>query len=135
MTAVTGKNQQFTFGTTTFDGDDCIQEGGLEKSINEVIYQCNGGDVGLGGTKSAVFTVTLALAANDVTKINAVAPGTTGAFTYYPVSTTVNHPKITATRGVVTSRPLSAPVNGVLTTDVTIRLGAITIAAATAPAT
>lgn len=127
MTAITGKNQQFTFGATTYDEDDCIQEGGLEKSINEVIYQCNGEDIGLGGTKSAVFSVTLALAANDVTKINALAPGTTGAFVYKPAGSAIGKPKISAARGLVTSRPLSAPVNGVFTTDVTIRLDVITL--------
>ena len=131
MTAITGKSASFSFGGTVYGATSCIQESGLEDAINEVIYQCNGQDIGVAGTRSVVFSVSLAIGATEHAKITALAEGATGVFEYHPGGNSVGNIELEATRGIITSAPLSAPVNGVFALDLTIRLNGITIQAAT----
>jgi hypothetical protein len=131
MGVVSGKSQAFIFNGTTYDADDCIQDGGLDDAINEVVYQCNGMDKSVAGTRSAMFNVTLALEKTDVTQINALNPGDTGALVIYPAGTTAGNIKYSAAAAIVETANFSLPVNGFYSVDLSIRLNDITIGAAT----
>ncbi len=132
MGVVSGKNASFSFAGDVYDGDDCLQDSGLDDAINEVVYQCSGYDKGVAGTRTAVFNVTLALSATDHAKINKLNPGDTGAFFYWPAGNTTTYFEIKALSSLITSASFSAPVNGVLAVDLSIRLNDITIQAASA---
>ncbi len=131
MPLPTGKNASFSFGGTVYDADDCVSNWTLNDAINEVIYQCGGYDKGAAGTRSATFSVTLALAAADTTKVGALVPGGTGAFEAHPAGDTATYQEITATEALVTQATRSAPQNGVITMDLSIRLNDITLGTAT----
>lgn len=127
----TGKLASFSFAGTVYDEDDCVSGWSLNDAINEVIYQCGGQDQAAAGTRSTTFSVSLGLAANDVTKVNALAPGTSGAFEAHPGGDTAGYIEVTATDSLVTAANQSAPVNGIITLDVTIRLNDVAIGTAT----
>ena len=124
-------NGKFIFGSTTFDADDCLQSWDLDWSVEDVTYSCNGATKHLAGDVNAVFSCTVALAATDTTKVGALEPGTTGAWTGYPGGSTATYIKYTATKGTVISAPITAPVNGVIAVDVSIALDDCTDGAAT----
>lgn len=129
--AVGGKLASFSFGGTLYDADDCLQGWDLNHSINEIVYQCNSLDQAAAGTESAVFSVTLALAASDTTKVSALKPGTTGAFEAHPAGDTSGYQEITATDALVTQSNRSTAPNSIIAMAVTIRLQDITLATAT----
>lgn len=129
--ADSGKNASFKFGATVYDADDCISGFSLSRAINDVVYQCNGVDKHAAGTKSYSFSVSLALAASDTTKISALAEGATGAFEAHPGGDTATYIEAEATRGLVTQSNIGAEQNGVITMDVTIALDDLTMGAAT----
>lgn len=129
--ADTGKNASFSFGGQVYDEDDCLQSGGLNDSINEVIYQCGGMDKAAPGTRSVTFTVSMALAADDTAKIAALTPGTTSTFEAHPAGDEVGYQEVTATDALVTAFNRSWSANGIITGDVTIRLNDVTLGAAT----
>ena len=129
--ADTGKNAAFTFNSVVYDADDCVQSWTLNDSINEVVYQCGGYDKGAAGTRSATFSTSLALSQTDTTKHQALYPGATGAFEAHPAGDTATYIEITSTSALITSANTSAPVNGIITIDLTIRLNDITLATAT----
>ena len=135
MSTISGKDQKVKFGTTTLTKANCIQDSGLDDAINSVVYQCNGYDKGVAGTRSAVFNLTLAIAATDHVKLLALAPGATGTFDAWPGGHTSGNVQITATSSMVVSANKSAPVNGVLSVDISIRLRDIEFKAATSTVT
>lgn len=126
----TGKDASFSFGGTVYDADDCLQGWSLNDAINEVIYQCDGFDKAAVGTRSAVFSASLVLAAADTTKVSAMEPGTTGAFEAHPAGDTATYIEVVATEAVVNAANKSTSPNGIITMDVTIRLNDITLQAA-----
>jgi len=132
---ISGVNQKVKFGTTTLTKASCIQDSGLDDAINSVIYQCNGFDKGVAGTRSAVFNLTLAIGATDDAKITAFAPGATGTFDAWPGGHVATYVQITAASAMVISANKSSPVNGILSADISIRLQDITIKAATSTVT
>ena len=123
--AVGGKNAAFTFAGTVYDADDCLQGWDLNSSINDIVYQCNGYDKHAVGTKVISFRTSLALPADTTIWID-LAPGTTGAFEGYPAGATTDYMAITATRGMVVSAPMTAPINGIIAIDVEIVLDDVT---------
>jgi len=129
--ATPGKNASFNFATVLYDADDCLQSWDLSSAINDIVYQCNGYDKHLPGTKALTFRVSLALAATDTTKVSALAPGTTGAFEAHPAGDTATYIEVRATRAQVNSANISAPINGVITVDAEFGLDDVTYAAAT----
>ena len=129
--ADTGKLASFSFAATLYDADDCLQSWALNDAINEVVYQCNSMDKGAAGTRSVTFAVSLALAADDITKVSALAPGTIGVFEAHPGGDTTGYIEIESTAALITQRNLSAPINGIIAADIQIRLNDVTIQAAT----
>lgn len=127
---VTGINESFKFGSTTYDADDCIQSGAITDAIQEILIQCGGFNVAGEGPRDVTFTASLGLAANDVTKINALEPGTTAAFEAHPAGDTFGYIEVIATSAKVISRNINYAVAAFITMDVTIRLNDVTFQAA-----
>jgi len=132
---ISGVNQKVKFGTTILKKADCIQDSGLDDAINSVVYQCNGYDKAVAGTRSAVFNLTIAVAATDHAKLAVFAPGATGTFDAFPGGHVATYVQITAASAMVVSANKSAPVNGILTADISIRLRDIEFKAATSTVT
>ena len=126
-----GKNASFKFGGVLFDADDCLQGWDLSSAINDIVYQCNGYDKHLNGSKAVAFRVSLALAATDTTRVTAFAPGTSGAFEAHPGGDTATYIEIEVTRAQVNTANISAPMNGVIAIDVEFGLDDIDYGAAT----
>lgn len=126
----TGKLASFSFGGTVYDEDDCVGGWSLNDAINEIIYQCGGQDTAAAGTRSTTFSASLGLEATDHAKITALAPGTSGAFEGHPAGDTATYIEVLATDSLVTVANQSAPANGIISLDVTIRLNDITTQAA-----
>lgn len=125
--AVSGLSQSFTFGATTFDADDCIQSASLNRSVNASTYQCSGVMKTALGAKTYVFQASLALAANATATVGALQEGDNSTlFKWFPAGVTSGNMKMTSTKAWVTAANYSAPVNGVLTVDVTINLDNLT---------
>ena len=125
--AVSGISQSFTFGATTFDADDCIQSASLNRSVNASMYQCGGTMKTALGAKTYVFNTSLALAANDTAKVAALQEGDNSTlFKWFPAGVTSGNIKVSSTKAWVVAANYSAPVNGVLTVDVTINLDNLT---------
>ena len=128
--ADTGKLASFKFNGTLYDADDCLQSWNLADSINEVVYQCNSYDKGAAGTRSVVFSGSMALAKTDTTKVGAIYPGATGAFEAHPAGDTGTYIEITSTSALVTRADKSSGPNAIITLDFSIRLNDVTIGAA-----
>ncbi len=121
--AVSGISQSITFGSTTFAAADCIQSATLNRSVNASNYQCSGVMKTALGAKTYVFNMTLALAASDTVKVAALQEGDNATtFKWFPGGVTSGNMKVTSTKAWVVAANYSAPVNGVLTVDVTINL-------------
>jgi len=129
--ADSGKNASFSFAGTVYDADDCLQAWDLADAVQDVVYQCDGKDKHAAGTRQISFGVTLALSADDTTKVIALRPGTTGAWEGHPGGDTAGNIEVTATKGTIITAPLSAPVNGIITTDVSIALDDVTYTTST----
>lgn len=124
--AVSGKNASFTFAGATYNADDCLQSWELTKSAEDISFYCNGYQKHLGGPVSAVFNASLALDATDTAQIAAIEEGDTGAWVGNPAGDVTGYIEFTSTRGTVIVSNVSAPMNGVVTMDVTIALDDIT---------
>ena len=131
MAVSTGKLASFSFNSTVYDEDDCVMGWSLNDSINEIIYQCGSQDQAAAGTRSSVFNVSLGLEATDTAKLAALYPGPTGAFEGHPAGDTPTYMEVTATDSLITVANKSAPSNGIITLDLTIRLQDITLGTAT----
>lgn len=129
--ADTGKDASFSFAGTVYDETDCLSGFSLNDAINEVVYQCGGVDKGAAGTRTATFNASLALAIDDETKVSAFTPGTADTFEAHPGGDTANNIEIVATEALVVQANISAPVNGIISLDLQLRLNDITIGAAT----
>lgn len=129
--ATAGNLARFSWDGVDYTTEHCLQSWDFNNAINDIVYQCAGYDKHLGGTQNVSFSVSLALDATDTTKITALAPGdTTTQFAAYPTGYTTNYIGITSTDGLVLTNNLTAPINGIVSMDVTIALNNVTIAKA-----
>lgn len=127
----TGVNAKVLINTTTFTTTDCIQSNAINDAINKVIYICGGYDKAAAGSRVVTFTFSVALAKTDVTKINAVAPGTVlTAFEAHPGGDTAGNIEIISTDGIIESRPINWGPNSMIAMDVTVHLNNVTFQAA-----
>ncbi len=126
-----GISAAFTFGGTTYNADDCIQNTQLQRSINPITYQCNGNQRTLVGAKIYLFSYQLAIAKDDTAKVTNLDEGSTGAFEYHPGGDTSGNIEITSTKGTAVRCDISAAANGFITIDGQIALDDITNAVAT----
>jgi hypothetical protein len=127
-----GTKAKFVFGTVSYTTADCLQAWDFNQSVQDIVYQCSGYDMHLAGTKNVGFSVSLALAATDSTKITGLAPGThTSIFQANPAGdATTNYIEITSTDVYVLTQNVTAPINGIITMDVTMALNNVTVAGA-----
>ena len=131
MPVTTGINAVFIFGGITFNADDCIQNTGINTTLQIPQYQCSGVMKNVVGTKAFVFNYTIVVSATNDSFVTALDVGSTSTLTYQPYGTTATYQKYTSTRGIAASQNISAPVNAVVTVDGTINLDDLTIGANT----
>lgn len=127
----TGRYASFKFGSEVYDEDDCISGWQLNDAINEVIYSCGGQDQAAAGNRTTTFSVSLGLAATDTAKVNALYPGAKAAFEAHPAGDQPGYMEVIASEALITTANKSAPNNGIITLDLTIRLNDVTLAVAT----
>lgn len=129
--ADTGKLASFSFNSVVYDEDDCINSWQLNDAINKVIYQCGGTDKGAAGTRVTTFAVSLALAADDVTKVGALVPGSVAAFEAHPAGDTPGYQEVTSTEALLETANRQTSPNGIIAFDLTFHLNDVTLATAT----
>lgn len=131
MPVLSGMTATFIFGGLTFNDDDCIQNTGINTTMQIPQYQCSGIMKNVVGAKSFVFNYTIVVSATNDSHVTALDIGSTSTLTYQPFGTTAGRLKYTSTRGIAASQNVSAPVNGVVTVDGSINLDDLTIGANT----
>lgn len=129
--ADSGINAAFTFVSTTYDADDCLQTTGINRSHSGPQYQCNGVMKTGIGAKSYVFNYSMAISKTDTTRITNLDETSTGAFTYWPGGNAAGRIKMTSTRAVSMACNIGAEANGIITIDGTLNLDDLTTAAQT----
>ena len=126
-----GNKASFTFGTNTFDVDDCLQSWDFSHSINDIVYSCNGYDRHGVGTETGMVTVTLAINSDDTSIVTALDAGNySSIFEAWPGGSTPGNIEVQAIRAQVNRCDISAPMNGIITLDVEFALDDITITTA-----
>ena len=125
--AVSGLLQQFVFNSQTYGPSGCVQSSSLNRSVNASQYQCGGSMKTALGAKTYVFQASLALAANATATVGALQESDNATdFAYWPAGVSTGNIKMTSTKAWLVAANYSAPVNGVLTVDITINLDALT---------
>lgn len=125
--AGTGKAARFMFDGVSYTSSDCLQSWDLNSAINDIVYQCNGYDKHAVGTKTITFSVSLALAATETTKVIALTPGNSSTqFSAHPAGDHTSYIEISSTEAQINSANISAPVNGIIAIDAEIALSNIT---------
>ena len=125
--SVGGKGARFMFAGVNYTTNDCLQGWDLNSAINDIVYQNNGYDKHAVGTKVVTFSVSLALAATDTTKVTALQPGTESTqFSAHPAGDHTSYIEISSTAVQVNSANISAPANGIIAIDAEFALSNIT---------
>jgi len=124
-------NPVITFGTQTYDADDCIQVVSFTHGAEDITYQCGGSTKHIAGDDDATLSFSLALAANDVSKVAALAVGATGACSYYPGGNTTGNIRYSTTKATVLKADIGDVVNKMIVIDVTMGWDDTTVGAAT----
>jgi len=125
-----GDMAQFTLGSTDYL---CLTDWQMSQDIEIAVARCSGttgATVVKIPTTGSNTTFTFNVLAEDdwVTELNALAPGTTGAFEAHPAGDSSGRIEMTATEAIVRSRGLTVTVNGLAVMPVTIEInGALTI--------
>lgn len=127
---VSGLNESIKWKTVVYDGDDCLQSGSLNRAIQEILVQCGGTNKALAGPQDITATVSMFLAKNDVTKVNAFDVGEEGALELHPAGDVPGNIEIVSAVAIITASPITWAVSGALTMDVTWRLADVTYQAA-----
>ena len=131
--AVSGKNALFKFGTT-WGPADCLQGMDISDSVNDVVYQCNGYDRHVAGTRALTVRVSMALPSGTATSVlGYIYPGaeSTEAWFMPQGRAPTTKPVYTPTRVQCNRADVSAPINGIITADFEFGVDSITISAAT----
>lgn len=119
------------FAGTTYDSDDCIQVASFTNGKEDITYRCGGDYAHLAGTSNIMLDFSIALAANDTTKVSAFAPGATGIAEYHPFGDTAGNIEHSTTKATVMKADLSDSAGKVVTLDVTLAWDDVTSKAAT----
>lgn len=125
-----GDMAQFTVGSTDYL---CLTDWQMSQDVEIAVARCsgaNGATVVKIPTTGTNTTFTFNVLAEDdwVTELNALAPGTTGAFEAHPAGDASGRIEMTATECVVRSRGLTVTVDGLAVMPVTIEInGTLTI--------
>jgi len=131
--AVTGRYALFKFGTT-YGPADCLQGMDITDNINDVVYQCNGYDKHVPGTRALTARVSMALPTGSATTVlSHIYPGAESTQAWFmPMGRApAKKPQYTPSRAQCNRADVSAPINGIIVADFEFGLDSITITAAT----
>lgn len=128
MAKFTGKSQTLTFGGNSLT---CITSVDTNEATDIAMAECAGSTykTKVAGLASATMTVNMALETDDVTLMGYVDPGDTGAVVWLPAGAATGNIQWDSTNGTISSRTLSAPVNGIVAMTVVIELDDVAISA------
>lgn len=128
MAKFTGASQTFTIGGNAIT---CIQSGETDERIDiyEVACAAATDKEKVSGLKSSRMSLSFAVETDDVTVLGYVDPGDSGAIVYRPAGATSGDINIAATTGIVASRRISAPVEGIVVVSIEIELSNLAISA------
>lgn len=119
--------------TLTFGGNTitCLQNVETSEEVDVQMVECAGATYKekVVGLASASLTLNLALNQTDVTLMGYLDPADVGAIVFQPGGATAGYIKITSTNGIVTSRQVASPVNGIVGLTATIELDNLTVGA------
>lgn len=125
-----GDMSQFTVGTTDYL---CLTDFTFSETVEVAMARCSGASgatvVRIPATgKDATFTFNVLAEDDWVTEMNALAPGTTGAFEFHPAGDSAGRIEMIATECIVRSRGLTGSVADLTVMPVTIEInGTLTI--------
>lgn len=132
MAKFSGNNASVSFGGTAYS---CLGSYRLSQTNNVAKQSCSGSSGAVMHKSSGVTDSTLTfdhlLEANDITTINALTPGTSGALELHPEGDSIGNIEATATSAVVASAELGASVGDLTILSITLEIdGNVTFAAA-----
>jgi len=123
---------QFKLGATSYA---CLTDYQMSDAVTIARAACSssGGAVvhKSAGERDISFTFNVLLGSQDITLLNALAPGTTGAFEFHPEGDTASNIEMVAALGIVASRGMTGSIGSLTVVPITIEIdGSITIQAA-----
>ena len=132
MPKFTGDKANFDFAGSTYY---CLTDGQLSRSVQDASAQCSSSTGAVthhaGGAEDSSFTFNVLVDADDVTTLNALDVGNTGAFSYHPQgAAATGNIEYDATNAVITQSNLAVATGSLTVLTVTIVIdGALTIQA------
>lgn len=122
----------FSFGGTTYE---CLNNWSWSGSVQDLVSQCSASTgattVRRAGTPDDTFTFDVVVDEQDVTTINALKRGESGAFEAHPEGDDADNVEFTATNAIITSSNLGGSPNAMGIYSITIGIdGALTVQAA-----
>lgn len=111
MAKFTGADMTLTIGGNALT---CLQSVETDERIDVYQVACAAATdkENVAGLKSSRMSVTFALETDDVTVLNYVEPGDTGAIVFKPNGAVMGSIQIDATASIVSGRRISSPVEG-----------------------
>jgi hypothetical protein len=128
MAKFTGADMTLTIGGNAIT---CLQSVETDERLDVYQVSCAGGTnkENVGGLKSSRMSITFAVETDDVTVLNYVEPGDTGAVVFKPHGAVMGDIQIDATASIVSGRRLSSPVEGIVIASAEIELDSLAITA------
>lgn len=128
MAKFTGADMTLTIGGNAIT---CLQSVETDERIDVYQVACAAATdkENVAGLKSSRMSVTFAAETDDVTVINYVAPGDTGAIVFKPHGAVMGDMQFDATASIVSGRRTSTPVEGFFFCTVEIELDDLAITA------
>lgn len=128
MAKNTGKLMTLTIGGNAIT---CLQSVETDERTDVFAISCAAATdkEKIAGLKDSKMTVSFAHQVTDVTMINYVAPGDSGAIVFKPFGATTSYLQYDATASIVSGRRTSTPVDGICVTTVDIELDDLAITA------
>ena len=132
MTKFSGDKASFSLASTVYE---CLTNYSWSGSVQEAVATCSdsGGAVThrVAGATDDTFTFDVVVDAGDITTLNALKRGSSGAFEFHPEGDTATNIEFTATNAVITQSNLGGGTGALGILSITIGIdGALTIQAA-----
>lgn len=123
---------QFDFGGTDYA---CLTDYTMSDSVTIARGICSGASGAVvhksAGPSDITFTFNVLLGSQDVTLLNALAPGTSGSFEFHPEGDSASNIEMVATTALVASRGMTGSIGSLTVVPITIEIdGSLTIQAA-----
>lgn len=132
MVKFLGDKASFTLGSTTFL---CLTDYSWSSTVDEAVSKCSSASGAVThrnvGAPDDTFTFNVLVEAGDVTTINALKAGSSGAFEFHPEGDAASNIEFIATSAYATSSGLSGSTSSHAVMPVTIGIdGDLTVQAA-----